>query len=177
MPTKIFAVCLLLMFAAPARGSQNANEWVSYTSEEGRFSARFPQQPKPNAQEATSSTGEKFTQYMVQASDSDSIYMLGYFDVAPNMFFSFEKARDGAIEATKGTLLNETEITLGINPGQELLILVKDEEVEYLMHSRMYEIGSRIYIVQHIFKKSSDSKAIAEKSAKFFDSFKATTVK
>jgi hypothetical protein len=177
MKRKLLAAILVLTFAAPGLGFQGSAEWVRYTSDEGRYSALIPQQPKLSSQEATAPGGEKFTQYMAQTNDAESIYMLGYFDYTANMVFSLDKARDGVMEATKGTLIKEEAISLGGNPGRELKIATKNGDFDLLVRVRFYEIGRRIYILQHIFQKSSDTPAIAAKSTRFFDSFKATPLK
>lgn len=177
MQRKILAACLVLTFAALANGFQSSTEWVRYTSDEGRYSALIPQQPKLMTQEATAPGGEKFKQYMAQTNDSDSIYMLGHFDYTPNMVFSLDRARDGVLESAKGTLLKEEAVSLGGIPGRELKFSTKNGEIEFLIRLRFYEVGRRVYVIQHIFQKSSDSPMIAEKTVRFFDSFKVTTVK
>ena len=169
---KSLAACLLLVIATLANGFQNSGEWVKYTSAEGRYSALLPQQPKLSSQESASAIGAKLTQYMAQATDSDSMYMLGYFDILPNTVYSLDKGRDGIINAVKGTLLSEEAVSLGGHPGRELKIAVKTQDYELLIRGRLYEIGGRVYILWHSFLKSADSSAMTDKTAKFFDSFK-----
>ena len=179
MKTKSLALaaCLLLTFATLANGFQLPPEWVKYTSVEGRYSVLLPKEPKLDSQEATAATGEKFTQYMAQTNDSDSFYWLGYFDYTPSMTFSLDDARNGAIENVKGALVSEEAISLGGYPGRELKVSAKNAGVDILMRVRFYDVGRRVYILQHIFQKSTDSPAIAQKTAKFFDSFKVTAGK
>ena len=177
MQTKILAAFLVLTVAALANGFQSSTEWVKYTSEEGRYSVLVPQQPKLSSQEVPAPDGTKFTQYMAQTSDADSFYIVGYFDYTPAMVFSLDKARDGMLSAVQGTLLKEDAISLGGSSGKELKISSKSDGFDLLLRIRFYEIGRRIYVLQHIFQKSSDSQALAEKTARFFDSFKVTAVK
>ena len=40
------------------------------------------------------------------------------------------------------------------------------------MGVRFYIVGGRVYVLTHVFQKSSGSPTMAEKTAKFFDSFK-----
>ena len=175
MKTKILAALLLLSLATLANGFQTVLEWITHTSVEGRYSVLLPKTPKFNSQETTSATGEKMTQYMAEASDSDSLYWVGYFDYTPAMVYSLDKGRDGMVAAVKGTLLSEEAISLGGNPGRELKVSVKTEAgIEFLIRARMYDIGRRIYALQHLTLKSSDSPAIAKKTTRFFDSFKVT---
>ncbi|MDT4896004.1 MAG: hypothetical protein QOH25_1081 [Acidobacteriota bacterium] len=177
MQTKILAVFLVLTITALASGFQSSAEWMKYTSEEGHYIVLVPQQPKLSSQEVPAPDGTKFTQYMAQASDADSFYLLGYFDYTPNMVFSLDKARDGMLEATKGTLLKEEAISLGVNSGKELKVSTTNEGFDLLIRIRFYEVGRRIYVLQHIFQKSAESPAIATKTTKFFDSFKIMPVK
>lgn len=175
MKTKMLAAFLMLMVITVANGFQSSTEWVKYTSSEGRYSALIPKQPQLSTQEATAPNGATFTQYMAQSNDADSFYVLGYFDYTPEMVFSLDKARDGMLNATKGTLLKEEVISLGGNHGRDLKVSTRSGELDLLLRVRFYEVGRRIYIIQHLFQKSSDSPAIAEKTARFFNSFKVTT--
>jgi hypothetical protein len=177
MKTKILAVFLVLTMTVLARGFQTSPEWLKYTSEAGRYSMLVPQQPQLSTQEVPAPDGTKFTQYMAQASDKDTFYLVGYFDYTPNMVFSLDKARDGMLEATKGTLLKEEAISLGGNHGKELKVSAMNEGFDLMLRIRFYEVGRRIYVLQHIFQKSADSSAVAEKTTRFFDSFKVTIVK
>jgi hypothetical protein len=175
MQTKILAAFLVLMVAALANGFQGSPEWVEYTSEEGRYSTLFPKQPKLVTQEATAKTGEKFIQYIAQSSDADGLYGIGYFDILPNMVYSLNDGRDGILNAIQGTLLKEEAISLGGNPGKELKVSAKSGNLDLLIRVRYYSIGRRIYYLQHLFQKSSDTPAMAEKTARFFNSFKVMT--
>jgi hypothetical protein len=178
MKTKAQAVFLLLTMATFANGFQTVLEWMKHTSSEGRYSVLLPQTPKIKTQETTAATGEKVTQYTAEAADSNSLYWIGYFDYTPDMTFSLDKGRDGMLAAVKGTLLSEEVISLGGNPGREFKVFIKTEAgVEILVRARMYDIGRRVYALQHLVLKSSDSPAIAEKTAKFFDSFKVAAGK
>ena len=98
-------------------------------------------------------------------------YMIGYFDYTETMNFSLDGARDGMIEAVKGTLLAEKSISLGRYPGRELRVLAKDASgTEYLTRARYYDINRRVYVVQFIIPKSAEAESAA-KAAKYFDSF------
>jgi len=166
---------LVLIASALAYGQQAAAEWIKYTSAEGRYSALLPRQPKLTAQEVDGPAGSKFTQYMAMASDADSLFMIGYFDYTSSMNFSLDKARDGMLNAVSGTLLKEDNISLGGFPGRDLKVSAKLQGgQETLARARFYDVKGRVYVIQHLYLKTSDSQAIADKSAKFFDSFKVT---
>lgn len=166
------AVLLALMTAALPFALQGQTDWIKYNSPEGRYSVLLPGEPKTSTQEAAASTGENFTQYMAASEDSIAVYMVGYFDVAPNMTFSFEKARDGFIAAVKGTLLSEKVISLGGYPGREANVTANGGSgTEYLILVRFYQVEKRIYVIQFIVAKSADAAISAVKSAKYFNSF------
>jgi hypothetical protein len=174
---KTLAACLLLMIATLANGFQTTTEWVKYTSVEGRYSALVPKQPKLKTQEATAAAGEKLTQYLAQAMDSDSLYSVNYFDTLPGMLFSLDKGRDGAVASVKGILLSSEAISLGGSPGLEFKTSLKSADQDFLAVTRIYNFGGRIYFLQHLFLKSTGSSAMAAKTVKFFDSFKVVTSK
>jgi hypothetical protein len=155
-------------------GDVSAAGWLRHNSTEGRYSVLVPQQMTLNSQPATAATGEKFMQYMAQTSDADSYYMLSYFDYTPNMVFSLDKGRDGMITAVKGTLLSEQAITFGGYPGRDLKVSTTNQGVALIIRARIYNIGTRVYVLQHMFIKTSDTTDNAVKTTRFFDSFKVT---
>lgn len=175
MRSKILAACLVLMSATLANGFQTA--WVKFAPAEWRCSVLVPQQPTLSTQELTTATGTKFTQYLARTSDPDSAYGLSYFDYTADMTFSLDKGRDGMVSAVDGTLLSETEISLGGYPGREIKIAAKSNGFDLLVRARVYHVGNRIYVLQHMTTKQNDTPAIAAKTARFFDSFKVTTSK
>ena len=177
MQTKILAAFLVLMITALANGFQSSAEWVKYTSEAGHYTALIPRQPKLIEQEAPAKTGEKLIQHMAQSTDADSLYMIGYFDLLPDMVYSLDNARDGLLNAIKGTLLKEEAVSLGGKAGREVKVSAKSGDLDLIFRVRYYEIGKRVYILQHVYQKSSDSPATADKTARFFDSFKVITTK
>ena len=177
MQKKILAACLVFLMLGLANGFQSAAEWVKYDSKEGRYSVLMPEQPKLASQEATSATGDKLTQYRASAADSNSLYFVGYFDLLPNNTYSLDKGRDGMVNAINGKLISEEAISLSGYAGRELKVSATDGVNEFLVRARLYEIGGRVYILQHAFLKSVDSPTLAVKTTKFFDSFKVVTGK
>jgi hypothetical protein len=177
MLKKTLAIFLVLTVAALVNGFQSSAEWVRYDSAQGRYSVLLPQQPKLASQEGTAPSGAKMTQYRATVADSNSMYSVAYFDLLPDTAYSLDKGRDGMVNAVQGTLLSEEVISLEGHPGRELKVLAKNSDYELLIRARLYEIGGRVYILQHAFLKSSDSPTVAEKTAKYFDSFKVTTSK
>jgi hypothetical protein len=172
-----FGACLLLVVATLANGIQASSEWVKHTSVEGRYSVLFPQQPNLNTQEGAAATGEKISLHRAQVADNNGRWSVNYFDLLPEMTFSLVDSRDGAVASVKGTLLFSKAISLEGYPGIEFKIAVKMADVEMLVSSKTYHVGGRVYMLQHLFLKSSDSPAMAKKTAKFFDSFRVAASK
>ena len=161
---------LPLRTAAPALSVQAPDEWIKYTSLEGRYNVLLPGQPTVSTK-AASAAGANLTQHKAALFDSAVGYMIGYFDYTKTMNFSLDGARDGMIGAVKGTLLAEKSISLGGYPGRELRVLAKDASgTEYLTRARYYDINRRVYVVQFIIPKSAEAESAA-KASKYFDSF------
>jgi hypothetical protein len=178
------ALSLLLMSASLALSIQKSDDWIAYTSPEGRYSVLLPAQPTLSTQESTAANGEKFPQYLASVvAAGDVVYMMAYFDTVPGTVFSADAARDGMVKAVKGTLISENAISLAGYSGRELRVLTTPippppaegakptEPVEYIVRARFYEADKRVYVVQLIFPKSLENDAWAAKAAKYFDSF------
>lgn len=179
------AILLLLLSASLALSIQKPDEWIKYTSPEGRYTVLLPAQPSLITQEATAATGDKFSQYLASVvQPGDIAFMIGYFDNVPGTIFSADAARDGMVKRINGTLISETAISLGGFPGRELKVLAKParyeqpaegtkpaDGVEYTVRARFYEVDKRVYVLQLISPRSLDSEALAAKATKYFDSF------
>ena len=166
---RVFALAFLLLSSALV-SAQTHDEWIKYDSKEGRYSVLLPSQPTVDSQEATSTSGNKFTQYKATVAGADVVYMIGYFDYSPPTTFTLDKGRDGMVTAVKGTLLSERAISLGGAPGREIHVGAKDESgLEFVISARFYDIDRRVYVVQFITTKAGEA---ADMDAnKYFDSF------
>ena len=105
----LFAVFFLFISSALV-SAQTHDEWIRYDSKEGRYSVLLPSQPTVGSQEATSSSGNKFTQYKAFVAGANVVYMIGYFDYSPPTTFTLAKGRDGMVNAVKGTLVSERSV-------------------------------------------------------------------
>jgi hypothetical protein len=150
--------------------------WIKYSSPEGRYSIKFPAEPKLTSQEASNSDGLKASQYMASAHTSDAFCTVGYFDFASNIVFSLDKARDGVLNRVKGTLLSESLISLGGHAGRELKVTANASNgAEFLVRVRMYLVDQRVYFLQFIVLATNDTPTFAKQSAEYFDSFSVST--
>lgn len=182
---KSLAAAIVLTFTSLATAmAQQTDGWINYSSAEGRYTVSLPAQPKISSQESSTADGKKFPQYLAMVTEpGDVVYIVAYFDSLPGTTFSQEKARDGMVAAVKGTLVNETAISLGGYSGRELNIstmLGTDEPkagteavdaVEYFDKARFYEVEKRVYVLQLLAPKSLWGAELKAKAAKYFDSF------
>ena len=174
---KAITAFILLIASALTIAAQSSGEWIRYTSAEGRYNVAVPHEPKLSTQETIASTGEKIPQQLAASPDGNGAFMIEYFDYATPMTFSFDKARDGMLSSMRATLLGDESISLGSSSGRALKLLAKaPDDSEFLVRSRYYDVGRRVYILQCIFPKSEDSPAITEKCLRFLDSFKAESL-
>lgn len=147
--------------------------WVRYNSADGRYNIAMPTQPKLSTQNSQTADGVKFLQYMATSSTDSEACLVGYFDRAPSTTFSLDKARDGFVNAIKGTLISENNITLAGQPGLELRVEgTGSDGALYVLRVRIYNMGTRIYVVQFISAKSdADSPIRKREAAQYFASF------
>jgi hypothetical protein len=166
------AAVLLLLVISPVLtfALQQSDEWIKYSSKEGRYSVLLPGQPTVDSQEATTAAGDKFTQYKVTVQSRNLVYMIGYFDYSPPTVFAFDTARDRMMEGVKATLLSERSMSLGGAPGREIRLQMKIQSEDYLMVARFYDVGRRVYVIQFITPKSDETE-VSERAARYFDSF------
>jgi hypothetical protein len=176
MQTRTLVAVFVLMVSPPASGFQTKREWVTYTSVAGRYSISMPRQPKLSTQQITTRDGKKFTQYLAESLDGDGVLVVGHFDYPSITQLSFADLRETVLKNMHATLLGEDSITLGSWPGRQMRILMRELGVELIMRARIYDSGTRMYILECVYPKAEDGLAVAEKCGKFFDSFKVTSL-
>jgi hypothetical protein len=162
---------LLLLFIASLSYAVQETAWINYNSAEGRYNVSLPAQPKLSTRESATADGQKFLQYLAKVQQSDAIYLVGYFDRAPGTTFSADRARDGMVSAVKGSLVSEGTISLNGYPGRELKVVARSETTDYVLLAKFWVTESRVYVVQVVYPKSSESEALSTNAAKYFDSF------
>jgi hypothetical protein len=173
------ALLILVMGAAFACGPKVPTGWTIYNSPAGRYSVLFPGKPELSTDQSRAHTGEKLTQYFAICTDpdagSDVVYNVTYFDLAPQMSYSFDEARDGYVKAVNGTLQSEKNIQFSGYPGRELKATTNSSGKDFNLVTRIILVEKRVYMVQFISTKSYDAARAAEKSAAFFNSFRLTS--
>jgi hypothetical protein len=172
---KAIAIVILVLISTGIGSSfQGSGEWIKYNSPKGRYSVLVPVEPRLSTQETLTSSGKKVTQYRATASEANFAVFVGYYDYPSTMTYSLNQAR-GGIVASMGTLLTESEISLGSHPGLEMNISAKRPDgTEFLVRVRIYNVDRRIYVLQFIIPRSEDNDVSAQKATRYFDSFRVT---
>src|SRR5262245_22312252 len=172
-----FVVLLACQVAGFAQEhSQDRELWFRYSSSEGRYSILMPEAPKLSSQETTGGDGTKLTQYLASLAKPNAVYIAAYFDRSSNSTFSLDKARDGMLEKVNGTLVNQNPIALGSYSGLEFRAIAKTAAgEEFVVRARVYDVDFRVYVLQYIVSRTSESPVIAREGDKFFNSFMLAT--
>jgi hypothetical protein len=166
---------IFVMGATFACGAKNPAGWTTYNSPAGRYSVLFPGKPELSTDKVTARTGENFAEYFAICTDPDGgqnvVYDVAYFDLGPNMGFSFDESRDGLLKAANATLQSEKTIQLGAYAGRELKASANNPGADFNIQARIILAEKRVYIVEFVFPRKFESAQSAEKSANFFNSF------
>jgi hypothetical protein len=172
---KLAATTLLILLLTATFVAQPQTNWMKYDSPEGRYSILFPCKPDLTSQEAPAKTGQKLTQFFATCDDPDLssaiTYSAAYFDLAPGMNYSFDEARDGYLKAVNATLQSEKQIQFGAYPGREVKATAKVSGADLFLMVKFYLVEKRVYLLQFISDKSTESPHAAERFGKFYDSF------
>ncbi len=168
---KTLFVFALLVILLGLGGCDEAVEWQSFESEDGRFSVSFPGTPEEQVESVTTAIGTIETQFFV-VTQKDMAYSVNLADYPPEVIAAediqqmLDGARDGAVSNVNGELLEEKELVLNGHPGREFKVKVEDEDI--VVRARIYLVNERLYVVQAL---STERLASSEDIEKFLDSF------
>ena len=182
MKRKILFIFLILGIAGFVNGQ--TDEWIDYSSDNGKFSVLFPNQPTPSTSESEGQpkdarTGKtlakkvRFTYNDVTSKTEQTFYLVGWVDYEAGFNFDtkaeLDANRDNFINGAGATLVSEKPIKLGTNPGLEF---VAKSNSNADIKGRIYIIGRRPYILvaMTVGKNQDDIE-------KFLDSFKLSRKK
>lgn len=152
---------------------QKQTAWREIVSSEGKFSVWMPGQPTEGMQKQATLIGDVDLHNLI-LEQYGRAYMASYTDF-PDKMITPEKeddmldgGRDGAVAKTQGTLVSETRISLGGNPGRELKIEAQSRKL--IVHARVYLVNKkRLYQLLMFAPKDSSTN---EEASRFLDSFK-----
>jgi hypothetical protein len=159
------ALGLAAWFALQPEREVPAEDWVTHTSEEGRFSLQFPREPEHSTREMEGSQGEV---QMLTAELRSRVYAVAYNDYLENELNTFgadtllDYAMQAGTEAIGGTITKSVELKWNDNPGREFWADVPGGKAHY----RIYLAGLRLYRLAIIHAESFEAN-----HEKFFESF------
>lgn len=178
MMKRVMAALGVLMFSACAIAAQQNGAWVKYESTEGRYTISMPKKPSESGQDTTAKTGETLKQYLAMAMDGEAVFLAGYMDMTPGMTFNFDEGKTAMARGMNATAGDSRLISLGGAPGREYeLTGLMSNDVAFIDYVRTYQVGQRIYVLQHLIPASEKGAATSAKTSKFFDSFSVVTPK
>ncbi|HKE59846.1 MAG TPA: hypothetical protein VKB46_24210 [Pyrinomonadaceae bacterium] len=155
--------------------SQDRELWFKYSSAEGRYMVLMPEAPKLSSQETTGGDGSKLTQFLASLTKPNSVYIAAYFDRAATSTFSLDKARDGMLEKVNGTLVSQNPISIGGYSGLEFRAFARTAAGdEFVVRARVFDVDSRVYVLQYIVSRAAESPAAVKEGEKFLNSFTLT---
>lgn len=142
----------LMLGASLVRAEEPKEPKEPFTSETGRFSARFPAKPTEQKRTANTPAG-LITAYLYVAPTPDMLFLVGYVDYPEATVKELgaeailAEDRDTFVKTTQGKLTSDRKITLDGNPGREFKVEAGDKTQflirEYLVQNRVYQVLSR----------------------------------
>jgi hypothetical protein len=166
---KAFTIAVVLLgFASLAA----ADEWKAYNSASGRYQALFPGAPKEQTQKMDTEIGP-IDATITSLETPSAFYAIAYNDypkdkLGKNADEVLNKARKGAVDKVKGTLVSEKKIEAGGYPGRDLTISAPGD-LEIAEH--VFLVKTRLYQILVVTPKG---KGAPDDIKKFMDSFKFT---
>ncbi|MBC7425558.1 MAG: hypothetical protein H7321_03390 [Bacteroidia bacterium] len=177
-----YKINILLQLLAASLFICGVIDWKNFTSQEGRFSAQFPNEPFPVTKEVESKLGlltvnmfnydasddeEDNTEYMVSYTDySDTALELKKWKKETYDEF-FNQIIQNSANNVSGRIFSKKNIALGKYEGREVRFEYPAQNS--VITIQMILAGSRLYFNQVVSKKGKDKNAAA---ARFFNAFK-----
>jgi hypothetical protein len=163
----IVFLCVVVL----ASGCKQA-QWAEFASPEGRFKVQMPGTP---TQKSEYTAGVEMKMFMVE--QKGGAFAVAYADLpipqresAQQTQLRLNGARDGCIQNVKGSLANESRITLeGKFPGRDIEVNLPAQKG--LMRNKIFVVNQRLYQVMVIGSPAWTNSAEAKK---FMESFALT---
>jgi hypothetical protein len=160
---------------SPSLIENNLDAWKEYYSPQGKFKVMLPGTPKDWGKSYNTLFGQLYSHlYMLRTSAK---YLIIYTDFplnlerAPKLNKILDEIRDAAV--SKGTVLNETEISLEGHPGRMLKGIDSDAR---FIQMKTYAVGNRLYQIIITTPKETmvadEGRFKVSRATKFLDSFR-----
>ncbi len=162
---------------SPNSAQQTPQTWVKFTSAEGKFSALFPSQPKPDHQ-TTQESGFTTDSYTFITAESGLVLAASYMDCdprsTPNAESDLKSAQDSLVQGAGGQVLtsSKTEFLRGPNSRLPALNFTGVSTSSDIKGFIIFE-GYRIYMVFVLSPKAKDFSTV---TGQFLNSFALTPI-
>jgi hypothetical protein len=172
--SRVVGVLPLLLVMGILLAGCGETTWSEFSSAEGAFSVLMPGTPTEQTQTQDTELGT-IDVHSFTFEQNGVAYLVGYniFPAAVTEAATpdsmLDGARGGQVEAVKGTLMNEEEITLGAYLGRDLEIQIENSDGTSSLRSRIFLVGDRLYQVMVVGPKGQST---SPDTTKFLDSFK-----
>jgi hypothetical protein len=151
--------------------------WNIYRSPGGAFSVSLPGTPTEKLETNDSRPGVTAV-HLVTSPAEGKTFTVSYYDesTARGSKTVLDAARDATIEERKATLIRETKVSMGRNPGREFAAKVDLENSPGggILRCKVYQVGRRTYAITAVVPKGEEASAAVEA---YFKSFKLITTK
>jgi hypothetical protein len=160
---------LILVFVLLS--SVSADNWQSYTIENGNFTIEFPGEPNEQTKKVATEFGNLDMNILVY-SDKDLSYTVTYTDYPSSVLSTVNidtfliNARKGAVKNTNGILLQDMIINYETYPGREVRIAIMKGQA--VIRIKYFLVGNRLYQVLAALPPAEEH---TETTKRFFDSF------
>ena len=161
-------IAFLFLMAMP--GERQEPAWQQFTSNEGRFSARMPSDPRINTQVTNTKEGSLLTHMVSSTDDNLNEFMVSWTEYQNPNFeqrgteATFNKMRDALVAVNHGKVLNESVISAGGHPARAYTFSTSEGRI---ITVRFYFVGNRFYQVMAQTKPEN-----TDSVERFFESFK-----
>lgn len=134
-----------LIFAAAASTAQAA-EWKKVSPPGTGLVIEMPGEPQASTQSVDTVAGKiEIVLYVLEV--EGLAYLVNSTSIPPNAPMAtieerLNGARDGAVQNTKGKLVSEKKIKVGVNQGRDLVIEKEDDGI--FIHARIVMVGKKL---------------------------------
>ena len=157
----------------PASTRVDTGGWVSFTSDEGRFSVLMPDAPTEKTETTDSAHGPYTTHLFVVKSTTEmpSVFLIGWVDYDPSFNFNrqaeLEANRDNFVKGVNAKLVSTRPTIIDGYSAIEFTAETDDR----VFKSRVYMVGRRPYQIVIGSPKGQDDATYVNR---FFNSFKVS---
>lgn len=146
------------------------DDWVPFSSPEGRFAVAFPSAPLPT-ESSLETAGGPVTLHTHTATGPDAAYVVAWADYPPEALDKdlermFDRTRDGLVVNLQGKVVADEKLEIQGRPGRALTLRVAGTDT--ILKARLVMVDRRLYQVAVV---DSEGRVDASDTARFFDSF------